>query len=83
MAVPISFNVFSSEDDSLWKKLKVWFQIPNQFQRNLPFPPNDSIKMEDRKSIIVSSLQFGGYVKEADCVAHATQQCMASEGTAT
>lgn len=32
MTGPSSFTVFPNEDGSLQKKLKVWFQVPHQFQ---------------------------------------------------
>uniref|UniRef100_A0A452T4D3 Heme-binding protein 1 n=1 Tax=Ursus maritimus TaxID=29073 RepID=A0A452T4D3_URSMA len=83
MTVPISFAVFPGDDGSLQKKLKVWFRIPNQFQSNPPVPTDDSIKIEERESITVYSLQFGGYAKEADYVAHAAQLRTALEGTAS
>lgn len=83
MTVPISFAVFPSDGGSLQKKLKVWFRIPNEFQSNPPVPSDDSIKIEERESITVYSLQFGGYAKEADYVARAAQLRTALEGIAT
>lgn len=83
MTVPISFAVFPEEDGALQKKLKVWFRIPNQFQSNPPVPSDDSVKIEERESITVYSMQFGGYAKEADYIAQAAQLRTALEGTAT
>lgn len=83
MTVPISFAVFPTDDGSLQKKLKVWFRIPSQFQSDPPVPSDDSIKIEERGSITVYSMQFGGYAKEADYVAQAAQLRTALEGTAT
>ncbi|XP_052576699.1 heme-binding protein 1 [Peromyscus eremicus] len=81
MTVPISFAVFPNEDGSLQKKLKVWFRIPNQFQSSPPVPSDESVKIEEREGITVYSKQFGGYAKEADYIAHATQLRTALEGT--
>lgn len=81
MTVPISFAVFPNEDGSLQKKLKVWFRIPNQFQGSPPTPSDQSVKIEEREGITVYSTQFGGYAKEADYVAHATQLRTTLEGT--
>lgn len=83
MTVPISFAVFPDEDGALQKKLKVWFRIPNQFQSNPPVPSDDSVKIEERENITVYSMQFGGYAKEADYIAQATQLRTALEGTVT
>lgn len=81
MTVPVSFALFPNEDGSLQKKLKVWFRIPNQFQGSPPAPSDESVKIEEREGITVYSTQFGGYAKEADYVAHATQLRTTLEGT--
>ncbi|XP_007515840.1 heme-binding protein 1 [Erinaceus europaeus] len=83
MTVPISFAVFPAQDGSLQKKLKVWFRIPNQFQSDPPTPSDDSIHIEERDSITVYSMQFGGYAKEVDYMAQAARLRAALEGTAT
>lgn len=72
MTVPVFFDVFPSEDGSLKRKLRVWFQIPNSFQSNLPVPSDDSIKMDERESITIYSVQFGGSAKEAAILSYSS-----------
>ncbi|KAM9325316.1 heme-binding protein 1 [Gastrophryne carolinensis] len=81
MTSPVSIVGYPTENNTLESKVNVLIRIPSQFQADPPVPTDQDISIADREGFSMYSIQFGGYAKEADYVAHAAklESCLGPE----